>query len=210
MKIEVNGITKKFKNETVIENLSINFESGKIYGLIGKNGCGKSVFLKMLCALYYPNEGEILIDGVDYIKNKSFPPNFGVLIEEPAFISEMNGFDNLKLLAQIQNKIDDEQIKKTLELVNLDAGKKRVGKYSLGMKQKLGIAQALMEHPEAIILDEPFNSIDETTTEKLKQHLIQLKEEGKLIIIVTHIKEDIESLADEIYKFENQNITQVR
>lgn len=210
MKIEVNGITKKFKNETVIENLSINFESGKIYGLIGKNGCGKSVFLKMLCALYYPNEGEILIDGVDYIKNKSFPPNFGVLIEEPAFISEMNGFDNLKLLAQIQNKIDDEQIKKTLELVNLDAGKKRVGKYSLGMKQKLGIAQALMENPEAIILDEPFNSIDETTTEKLKQHLIQLKEEGKLIIIVTHIKEDIESLADEIYKFENQNITQVR
>lgn len=210
MKIEVNGITKKFKNETVIENLSINFESGKIYGLIGKNGCGKSVFLKMLCALYYPNEGEILIDGVDYIKNKSFPPNFGVLIEEPAFISEMNGFDNLKLLAQIQNKIDDEQIKKTLELVNLDAGKKRVGKYSLGMKQKLGIAQALMENPDAIILDEPFNSIDETTTEKLKQHLIQLKEDGKLIIIVTHIKEDIESLADEIYKFENQNITQVR
>lgn len=210
MKIEVNDITKKFKNETVIENLSINFESGKIYGLIGKNGCGKSVFLKMLCALYYPNEGEILIDGVDYIKNKSFPPNFGVLIEEPAFISEMNGFDNLKLLAQIQNKIDDEQIKKTLELVNLDAGKKRVGKYSLGMKQKLGIAQALMENPEAIILDEPFNSIDETTTEKLKQHLIQLKEDGKLIIIVTHIKEDIESLADEIYKFENQNITQVR
>lgn len=210
MKIEVNDITKKFKNETVIENLSINFESGKIYGLIGKNGCGKSVFLKMLCALYYPNEGEILIDGVDYIKNKSFPPNFGVLIEEPAFISEMNGFDNLKLLAQIQNKIGDEQIKKTLELVNLDAGKKRVGKYSLGMKQKLGIAQALMENPDAIILDEPFNSIDETTTEKLKQHLIQLKEEGKLIIIVTHIKEDIESLADEIYKFENQNITQVR
>lgn len=207
MKIEVVDVTKEFKNETILDSVSLNFESGKIYGLVGKNGCGKSVFLKMLCALYYPTKGKILIDGVDYIAKKSFPPKFGVLIEEPAFISDMNGFDNLKLLAKIQNIIDDSQIKKILELVNLKFGdKKKVGKYSLGMKQKLGIAQALMEDPDVILLDEPFNSVDEDTTEKLKKYLIDLKKQGKLIIIVTHIKDDLENIADEIYKVSNGKI----
>lgn len=207
MKIEVIDVTKKFKNEIIIDSVSLNFESGKIYGLVGKNGCGKSVFLKMLCALYYPTEGKILIDGIDYVEKKSFPPKFGVLIEEPSFISEMSGFDNLKLLAKIQNNIDDNKIKETLKLVNLEPeDKKKVGKYSLGMKQKLGIAQALMEEPDIILLDEPFNSVDEDTTEKLKKYLADLKKQGKLIIIVTHIKDDLENIADEIYKISNNKI----
>ena len=210
MKIEVMNVTKKFKDEIVINSTDVCFKAGKIYGLVGKNGCGKSVFLKMLCALYYPTEGKILIDGIDYIKKREFPPNFGVLIEDPAFINELNGFDNLKLLSKIQNKIDDNQILKILELVNLkNINDKKVGKYSLGMKQKLGIAQALMEDPEVILLDEPFNSVDDETTKKLREYLTLLKKQGKLIIIVTHIKEDLENIADEILKFENNKLVKL-
>ena len=164
MEIKVNNVTKKFKDITVLRNINIKFKSGKIYALIGRNGSGKSVFLKMICGFYTPTEGEILQDNVNYIKAKSFPISTRCLIEKPQFLPELSGYQNLKLLSSIQNKIDDKRILETLELVHLTEYKdKKYSHYSLGMKQKLGIAQVLMEDPQVIILDEPFNGIEKKT-----------------------------------------------
>lgn len=204
MKITVNNLMKEFKQITVVNNVSASFESGKIYGLIGRNGSGKSVFLKMLCGFYVPTSGEILFDGVDYIKENGFPKNTRAMIEKPDFIPDLTGFENLKLLASIQNKIGDEEIIKALEEVNLINDKdKKFSKYSLGMKQKLGIAQVIMENPNVMIFDEPFNGIEEETVIKLRNTFKKYASEGKLIIIASHIKEDIETLIDCVYKFDN-------
>lgn len=204
MKITVNNLMKEFKQITVVNNVSASFESGKIYGLIGRNGSGKSVFLKLLCGFYVPTSGEILFDGVDYIKENGFPKNTRAMIEKPDFIPDLTGFENLKLLASIQNKIGDEEIIKALEEVNLINDKdKKFSKYSLGMKQKLGIAQVIMENPDVMIFDEPFNGIEEETVIKLRNTFKKYANEGKLIIIASHIKEDIETLIDCVYKFDN-------
>ena len=190
MKFEIKNLTKKFKNTIVIDNVNVTFDSGKIYGIIGKNGSGKSVFLKILCSFYVPTSGYILQDNYDYIKNNSFPKNTRALIEKPDFISELTGFENLKLLASIQNRINDSDIEKTLKDVNLFEEKdKKYCQYSLGMKQKLGIAQVLMENPDVLILDEPFNGIEEESVRKIKKILKEEKKKGKLIIITSHIKD---------------------
>lgn len=202
MKIEVKNVTKEFKNIAVVNNVNCVFETGKIYGIVGRNGSGKSVFLKMLCAFYIPNSGEILQDKINYIKQNSFPKDTRALIERPDFVPELTGFENLKLLASIQNKITDEDINNTLKKVCLFEEKdKKFGNYSLGMKQKLGIAQVLMENPHFIILDEPFNGIEESTVIKIKKLLKEIKKD-KIIIITSHIKDDIYELADVIYKFD--------
>ena len=200
--LEIKNLTKKFKNTIVIDNVNVTFDSGKIYGIIGKNGSGKSVFLKILCSFYVPTSGYILQDNYDYIKNNSFPKNTRALIEKPDFISELTGFENLKLLASIQNRINDSDIEKTLKDVNLFEEKdKKYCQYSLGMKQKLGIAQVLMENPDVLILDEPFNGIEEESVRKIKKILKEEKKKGKLIIITSHIKEDVVELSDEIFLF---------
>ena len=202
MKFEIKNLTKKFKDVTIIDDVSIAFNSGKIYGIVGRNGSGKSVFLKILCSFYNPTSGTILQDGFDYISNNSFPKNTRALIEKPDFVSELSGYENLKLLASIENKIGDEEIEKVLKDVNLYEEKdKKYHKYSLGMKQKLGIAQVLMENPDGLILDEAFNGIEESSVKKIKKILIEEKKKGKLIIITSHIKEDIMELSDEIYEF---------
>ena len=202
MKFEIKNLTKKFKDVTIIDDVSITFNSGKIYGIVGRNGSGKSVFLKILCSFYNPTSGTILQDGFDYISNNSFPKNTRALIEKPDFVSELSGYENLKLLASIENKIGDEEIEKALKDVNLYEEKdKKYHKYSLGMKQKLGIAQVLMENPDVLILDEAFNGIEESSVKKIKKILIEEKKKGKLIIITSHIKEDIMELSDEIYEF---------
>ena len=202
MKFEIKNLTKKFKNTIFIDNVNVTFDSGKIYGIIGKNGSGKSVFLKILCSFYVPTSGYILQDNYDYIKNNSFPKNTRALIEKPDFISELTGFENLKLLASIQNRINDSDIEKTLKDVNLFEEKdKKYCQYSLGMKQKLGIAQVLMENPDVLILDEPFNGIEEESVRKIKKILKEEKKKGKLIIITSHIKEDVVELSDEIFLF---------
>ena len=202
MKFEIKNLTKKFKDVTIIDDVSITFNSGKIYGIVGRNGSGKSVFLKILCSFYNPTSGTILQDGFDYISNNSFPKNTRALIEKPYFVSELSGYENLKLLASIENKIGDEEIEKVLKDVNLYEEKdKKYHKYSLGMKQKLGIAQVLMENPDVLILDEAFNGIEESSVKKIKKILIEEKKKGKLIIITSHIKEDIMELSDEIYEF---------
>ena len=188
----------------VVDNVNITFKSGKIYGIIGRNGSGKSVFLKMLCSFYLPTSGTILQDNVDYIKNNSFPKNTRALIDGPDFIPELTGFENLKLLASIQNKINDDKIIESLKKVNLYNDKdKKYCEYSLGMKQKLGIAQAIMENPKLLILDEAFNGIEESSVNDLKKMLKDMKNENKIIIITSHIKDDIKELADETYMFES-------
>lgn len=204
MRIEVKNLTKKFKKVTVVENVNITFESGKIYGIIGPNGSGKSVFLKMLCAFYIPTNGCILQDGFDYIKANSFPKDTRALIEGPNFIPNLTGYENLRLLASIKNKISDNDILKTLKKCFLFQEKdKKYGEYSLGMKQKLGIAQVIMENPQVIILDEAFSGIDEASVKKIKKLLREMKKEDKIIIITSHIKDDIKELADETYMFES-------
>lgn len=204
MKIEVKDLTKKFQNQVVLGHISMTMESGHIYGFIGRNGSGKSVFLKILCGFYMPTAGEILFDGKNDTKKNRFYPALGTLFEKPMFLPNLTGFENLELLASIKNKITKEDILDALKKVNLLNEKdKKYKKYSLGMKQKLGIAQAFMEKPDVIILDEPFNGVEEETAIALRNMLKELKKQGKLIILATHMKEDVMDLSDVIYEVQN-------
>ncbi len=210
MKIELKNISKKFGDNYILKDINLTFEEGKIYGLVGRNGSGKTVLLKLLCAFYTPTTGEILFDGKNVIKNKEFPPSTRCLIEKPNFLSDLTGYENLKLLADIQKIIGDNEINDSLKKVGLYEEKdKKYHKYSLGMKQKLGIAQVIMENPNIMILDEPFNGVEEETVNKLRKLLIEEKKKGKIIIIATHIKDDIKELADVVYKFDNGIVTKV-
>lgn len=207
MEIAVKNLTKSFKGIKILNNVNITFKSKKIIALVGRNGSGKSVLLKLLCGLYLPTEGEILFDNINYNLNDEYPPNTRALIEKPTFMDELTGFENLKLLAKIQNLISDKEINEALKIVNLyDDKDKKFKHYSLGMKQKLGIAQVIMENPDVMIFDEPFNGIEKRTAEKLRKYLKGKKEEGKLIIIATHIKEDILELADLVYEVDDGNV----
>lgn len=205
MNLLVKNVSKSFKGVEILKNINIDFESGKIYALVGRNGSGKSVFLKMICGFYEPTEGKILQDGVNYIKEKQFPKNARCLIEKPSFLPELSGFENLKLLASITKTINDIKILETLKTVNLLEDKdKKFSQYSLGMKQKLGIAQVLMEDPDLIILDEPFNGIEKETAIKLRKVLKNLAKRNKIVIVASHIEEDVKELADIIYEFDNR------
>jgi len=207
MKIKVENVSKKFKNNVVLSNVNILFEDNMIYGLSGCNGSGKSVLLKIMCGLYKPSTGEVLYDNINYNKNNMFVPNTCALIEKPSFFPDLTGFENLKILAKIQNKINDTDIINALETVNLiDEKDKKFSEYSLGMKQKLGIAQVIMENPKIMILDEPFNGIEEKSVKKISKFLISEKKKGKIIIISSHIKDDLKQLSDIIYYFESGKV----
>ena len=208
MKIEVKDVSKKFKNTYVLKNVNLSFESGHIYGFQGRNGSGKTVLLKLMCGLYQATTGTIFYDNQE-LKNNIYQYNVGALIENPKFFPDLTGYENLKILANINKKIDDKEIMTTLKLVNLEEEKdKKYSKYSLGMKQKLGIAQAIMEDPQIIFLDEPFNGIEEKTVDNLKKYLQEIKKD-KIIIISSHIKEDLESLADNIYQFDDLGVNKI-
>ena len=201
MKLEIKNLTKKFKEIKVLDDVSLTLESGKIYGLVGRNGSGKSVLLKIICGFYYPTSGEVLLDGNNYIDKNEFPLNTRALIEKPNFLPDLTGYENLELLASIQNKIGKREILDILDKVHLkNEMNKKYGKYSLGMKQKLGIAQVLMEDPDFILLDEPFNGVEDSTVDEIRKLLLEEKKKGKLILIVTHIKEDINELCDVLYR----------
>ena len=207
MKIEIKKVSKKFKDIKVLKNVSMTLESGHIYGFTGHNGSGKTVLLKLICAFLEPTTGEILFDGKNVIKENSFPPSTRALIEKPNFLSDLTGYENLELLARIQNIIGEKEIEDTLKKVGLEEDKDKLYyKYSLGMKQKLGIAQVLMEDPEILILDEPFNGLDENSIKNIRKNLLKEKEKGKLIILAIHDKEDIKVLCDEIYKFNDGTV----
>lgn len=207
MDIEVKNLTKKISGKLILDNINMNMSSGKIYGLKGKNGSGKTMLMRAICGLILPTEGQIVIDGQVLGKDISFPESIGALIEMPGFIANYSGYKNLKVLAQIQGKIDDNKILDTLKLVGLDPNeKKKYKKYSLGMKQKLGIAAAIMENPQIIILDEPTNALDENSIVSLRKILHKYRDEGSLIIISCHDSEELEYLSDEIFHIENGRI----
>lgn len=197
MEIKLENVNKSFGKIKVLTDVNIKFSSGKIYGLYGRNGSGKSVLLKIISGLY-SHEGKVLYDNVEYEKLSSLPFLRGQ-IETPSFFPNLTGLENLRLLAKIQNRISDEEILKSLDIVNLLNEKdKRYSEYSLGMKQKLGIAQAIMENPDIIILDEPFNGIENATVKKLIEYFKRIKKD-KIIIVSMHIIEDLKNLCDKIY-----------
>lgn len=204
MTIDVKNVTKRFGKDEIIKGITKTFESNKIYGLCGYNGSGKSVLLKLICGFYVPTSGEILYDDINLNNSNEYCNNIRALIEKPNFFPDLTGYENLKLLANINKKISDKDILDALEIVNLIPNKdKRYSKYSLGMKQKLGIAQAIMEKTDFIILDEPFNGIERDTVINIINYLKSLKVEGKTIIITSHIKEELDGLVDEIINMED-------
>jgi ABC-2 type transport system ATP-binding protein len=204
MEIEVRNLTKRISGNLILDNINIKMTGGKIYGLKGKNGSGKTMLMRAICGLILPTEGEVIIDGQVLGKDISFPNSLGALIESPGFISNYSGFKNLKILSEIQGKIDDNKINEVLTMVGLDPKeKKKFKKYSLGMKQKLGIAAATMEEPEIIILDEPTNALDESSVISLRKTLQKYRDAGALIIISCHDSEELEFLSDEIFFMEN-------
>lgn len=208
MYLEIKNLSKNIKSNTILSNINISMEKGKIYGLWGKNGSGKTMLMRCVCGLVFPTEGEVCINGKVMGKDISFPESVGVLIENPGFIEHYSAGENLKAVASVKGIAKEEDNIKLLELLGLDYyDKKKVKKYSLGMRQKLGIAAALMENPELIILDEPINALDEESVKKVKELLVQHKKRGALIIVSCHDRYEMEQLADEIYCIENGSIT---
>lgn len=201
--IEIKNLTKRYGEAEVLSNINMKLESGKIYGLVGRNGSGKTMLMKHILGFVKATQGTILINGKVVGENDDMQENIGAIIENPGFLPEYSGFTNLKLLAMIQGKIKDEQIKDAIRLVGLDPeSKKAVGKYSLGMRQRLGLAQALMENPDILLLDEPLSGLDNDGVQEMWKLFLKQKEDGKLIVLASHNKEDIGTLCDEIFRFD--------
>ena len=202
--IKVDNVIKKFGSEIALNNVSIEFERGKIYGIVGRNGSGKTVLFKTIIGFLKPTGGRIIVDGKEIGRDTDFADHIGMIIETPGFLSAYSGYKNLEYLASIKNIIGKKEIKESMERVGLDPNsKKKVGTYSLGMRQRLGIAQAIMENPDILILDEPMNGLDNQGVEEVRNILLNLKEEGKSIILASHNKEDIEVLCDTVYEMEH-------
>lgn len=205
--IEIEHLTKKFGEAVVLEDVSMKLQEGKIYGLVGRNGSGKTMLMKHILGFVHGTKGWIRIDGKEIGKEIDLPENVGAIIENPGFLPEYSGFKNLKLLASIRGKIGNEDIRKAMNIVGLDAdNKKHVGKYSLGMKQRLGLAQALMEDPEILLLDEPMNGLDNEGVLEMREIFLAQKQQGKLLLIASHSKEDIDALCDEIFYFDKGRV----
>ena len=201
--ISIENLNKQFKNQLVLNNINVKFSNGHIYGIIGRNGSGKTVLLKCICGFLKPTTGVISVNHKIVGKDIDFPENLGFIIETPGFLLNYSGYKNLKYLASIQKKIDSNEIKESMSLVGLDsADKKHVGKYSMGMRQRLGIAQAIMEKPDILVLDEPMNALDKNGVEEMRRLFLKMKSEGKLILLTSHNREDIEILCDEVYEME--------
>ena len=206
--IEVNNVSLKIKKDIILRNVSISFEKGKIHGLIGRNGSGKTMLMKSICGFIKPTEGEILVDNKRIGKDVDFPTDIGIIIETPGFIPYYSGYKNLKLLAGLNNKVTKGQIKETIKMVGLDPELKRhVKKYSLGMRQRLGLAQAIMENPSILILDEPMNGLDKEGVEDVRGLLKQLRKEGKTILLASHSAEDISVLCDTVCEMDKGVLT---
>lgn len=200
MKIQVEHYTKRLKGVTVLEDVNVELCGGHIYGLRGKNGSGKTMFMRAVSGLMNASEGRVLVDGKELGKDISFPPSIGVLIENPAFLSNYTGFQNLKMLAAIQGKIGDEKIRQTLQALGLEPDDKRkYKKYSLGMKQRLGIAAAVFEQPDIILLDEPTNALDESGITMLENVIQDETSRGATIVMASHDMNFLHHCCSKIY-----------
>lgn len=208
--IQVIDVCKTLEGQEILKNINLEFASSKIHGIIGRNGSGKTVLIKCICGFMPVSSGTILVDDKRIGYDTEFIENTGFIIENPGFLNRYSGLKNLKYLASIRKIADVDRLRECMKMVGLDPdSKKTVGKYSLGMRQRLGIAQALMEYPDIIILDEPMNGLDNSGVMEIRKILLQLKAEGKLIIIISHNREDINSLCDKVYEMDKGEIKQV-
>lgn len=199
--INIEGVTKTIKNSTVLDEVSIDFEYGKIYGLYGQNGSGKTMLLRLIAGLLVPTKGRVMIDGKQLHKDISFPENVGIVIEHMEMLPKFSALENLKILSRIKKIAKEEDMEEALVRVGLDPKSTlKVKKYSLGMKQRLNIAQAIFEQQKIILLDEPTNALDEEGQRLVYKVLLEEKQKGALIIIATHHKIDLESICDEVIK----------
>lgn len=206
--IEVNNITKSFRKKIVLRDVSASFEKGLIHGIIGRNGSGKTVLLKCICGFLTVDEGSISVDGRKIMH--SCPQDIGLILETPGFIQNKSGYQNLKMLASIHGKIGSDEIRAVMEKVGLNADeKKAVRKYSLGMRQRLAIAQAIMESPKLLLLDEPMNGLDKEGVKEMRQLFLELKEAGITILLASHYAEDIDMLCDTVWEMEQGSLKMV-
>ena len=221
--INVKDATKKFEKYTVLNNVNLQcykvlswiskniFDEGKIHGLIGRNGSGKTVLFKSICGLVKLNSGEITVNGDVIGKDVSIIKNAGVIIEEPGLLRYKSGMKNLEYLYMINNKLDRKYLMTVMEKVGLDPkSRKKVGKYSMGMRQRLAIGQAIMENPEILILDEPMNGLDNHGVEDMRKIFLELKNMGKTILLASHNREDIDVLCDKVYEMDRGELKQIR
>lgn len=201
--IKVRNVTKKFKEATALKDVTVSFERGKIYGIIGRNGSGKTVLFKCVCGLLAVSEGEITVQGQTIGDGLRVPKGVGAVIETPGFLPNASGYRNLFYLASLSGKPDRQKIRDVIAMVGLDPdSRKHVGKYSMGMRQRLGLAQAIMDDPELLILDEPMNGLDNQGTKQMRQLLIDFRSQGKTIILASHSQEDISTLCDVVYQMD--------
>lgn len=210
MKITIENYSKVIRNDTVLDRISLELESGNVYGLRGVNGSGKTMLLRAICGLIYATEGVVRIDDQILGQDMSFPPSVGILIENPGFLSNMSGYENLYAISQIKKIIGKDEIEAVMRRFDLNpTEKKHYRKYSLGMKQKLGLCAAFMEQPDLILLDEPTNALDEHSVAVLKQEIEEQRDRGALVIIASHDRETLNMLSDKVIEIENGRIKDV-
>ena len=208
MILEIENYSKTINKRIILDNINLTFRSGNVYGFYGRNGSGKTMLFRALTTLIYPTKGDVKVDGKSILKEEFDLSQIGILIENPGFYPHLTGFENLEMLYRLNNEKNDQHIYDILKSVGLDyAGDKKYKEYSLGMKQRLRIAQAIMENPDILILDEPMNGLDNQGVEEVRGILLNLRDEGKAIILASHNKEDIEVLCDEVYEMDHGKLT---
>ena len=201
--IQIEQVSKSFQERKVLKNISCELNWGQVYGIVGNNGSGKTVLMKCICGLLPYDEGSIRVAGKKIGKDVDFPEDMGMIIESPGFLPGMTGIKNLKILAAVNHRIQESQIRETMRVVGLDPNLKQpVGKYSLGMRQRLGIAQAIMEKPEILILDEPMNGLDKHGVKEIREVLLQMKAENRVILLSSHNPKDIDYLCDVVFEMD--------
>lgn len=209
--VQIEAVCKSFGEEQVLKGITHSFGRGRIHGIVGNNGSGKTVLMKCICGFLRPDAGKIIVNGVQIGKDRDFPEDIGIIIETPGFLPHLSGFQNLKLLASLKRRANDHTIRAVLDQVGLDPNmKKPVGKYSLGMRQRLGLAQALMEDPGFLILDEPLNGLDKHGAAHIRQVIKDLGRDGKTIILASHNQQDIDELCDTVCEMDAGILTVVR
>ena len=200
MKLTVENLSKKIKDKTILNNINLELESGNVYGFVGRNGCGKTMLFRAVSGLINIDSGKVILDGKELHVDMQILPDMVIILENAGLYTEFTGKKNLEILSKIRNKISSEDIDDAIRRVGLDPDDKRtVRKYSLGMKQRIALAQAIMEHPSIIILDEPTNALDEDGVKKIRQIIMEEKERGSMILLASHNREDIEQLADKVF-----------